>query len=340
MTLDARFTNTHERASELGRRHNHSSSSSDDSPLRHTPAAAVICTRRPTSSSSSFLDVESQLLLDIVSSSRAQGKSMTFTAVTPQLPFDSTRRQSCRNALAALVAATWLLAGAYELQTIEQLDTSSPDVQLAIVRLHNELRANVTPLPTNMLKMEWNSIAGNNSLAWAKRCILNHSPANNRKTPGFQCGENIFLATGPLSWQDAVLDWYNEADEPGFIFGKGAAAPGDIGHYTQVVWYSSFQLGCGVSYCPEAIYKYVYVCHYCPAGNLNTRLSRPYDEGSPCGSCPNDCEDDLCTNACPYRNLYANCDPMKKIYGCAPTGNGKIIRSYCPASCFCSDKIY
>lgn len=32
----------------------------------------------------------------------------------------------------------------------------------------------------------------------------------------------------------------------------------------QLVWYRSNQVGCAMASCPNAAYKYFYVCHYCP----------------------------------------------------------------------------
>ena len=64
------------------------------------------------------------------------------------------------------------------------------------------------------------------------------------------------------AWYDEVLD-YNYSN-PGFSV--------DTGHFTQVVWKSSTQLGCGVAQGPKTIAgrtgtaNYV-VCHYAPDGN-------------------------------------------------------------------------
>ncbi|XP_073938946.1 cysteine-rich secretory protein 3-like [Castor canadensis] len=73
----------------------------------------------------------------------------------------------------------------------------------------------------------------------------------------------------------------------------------------QVVWYSSFLTGCGVAYCPEKSSKYFMVCRYCPAGNYLSRYYVPYDEGEPCASCPDHCDDGLCTNSCDYEDSHA-----------------------------------
>jgi len=42
----------------------------------------------------------------------------------------------------------------------------------------------------------------------------------------------------------------------------------NTGHFTQVVWKGSQQLGCGVASCPAIPGGTFYVCRYVPAGNV------------------------------------------------------------------------
>lgn len=88
-------------------------------------------------------------------------------------------------------------------------------------------------------------------------------------------GENLYYTFSqfPLDPEDlaarAVGAWYEEVEDydynnPGFSV--------DTGHFTQVVWKSTTQLGCGVAQGPKTIAgrtgtaNYV-VCHYVPDGN-------------------------------------------------------------------------
>ncbi|XP_075909387.1 cysteine-rich venom protein latisemin-like [Petromyzon marinus] len=219
------------------------------------------------------------------------------------------------------------------------LKTSQRSVQRGIVNLHNLLRASVRPAASNMLQMSWNLTAAENSRVWANGCSLTHSPAASRKTSMFDCGENLFISSAPFTWNYAIRDWYNEVTSPGFVYDQGPKGPGAVGHYTQVVWYSSFQVGCAVNYCASTA-KYFYVCHYCPAGNLASRINRPYNKGNSCGSCRKSCSRKLCRNPCLYKDAYANCAAMKSSYGCGDTGSGKVVQAYCPASCKCAGKIF
>ncbi|NXS44819.1 CRIS2 protein, partial [Balaeniceps rex] len=171
--------------------------------------------------------------------------------------------------------------------------TSKADQKQLIVDKHNTLRRGVQPSASNMMKMEWSPPAATNAQNWANQCTLSHSPPEKRRTT-VQCGENLFMSTAPFSWADVIQAWYNEKKD--FKYGTGAKKTGAvIGHYTQVVWHDSSQIGCAVASCPNSKYQYFYVCQYCPAGNLLSSMKTPYKKGKPCDDCPNACEKGLCS---------------------------------------------
>uniref|UniRef100_A0A8C3T8X4 SCP domain-containing protein n=1 Tax=Chelydra serpentina TaxID=8475 RepID=A0A8C3T8X4_CHESE len=173
------------------------------------------------------------------------------------------------------------------------LSTDKEDQRKEIVDQHNALRRGVMPTSRNMLKMEWSPAAAENAKSWANECTLSHSPEKRRITT-VGCGENLYMSTAPNSWSDAIQSWYNEVEN--FMYGIGPTKPGAvIGHYTQVVWYKSYQIGCAVAFCPQSEYNYFYVCQYCPAGNYENIMSTPYKSGAACGDCPNACDNGLCS---------------------------------------------
>ncbi|XP_077608956.1 cysteine-rich secretory protein 3-like [Crocuta crocuta] len=260
-------------------------------------------------------------------------------------------------------------------RSFTDLSTTQIRVQQEIINKHNDLRRSVSPPASNMLKTEWNKKAAENAQNWANKCTLEHSHPEDRKT-STRCGENLYMSSQPDSWSDAIQAWYDEYND--FIHGKGPKTPGAVvGHYTQVVWYSSYRIGCGVAYCPDQVYlKYYYVCQYCPAyksyfskkkevclwkcfqglthiqvlknekcltfgisnfsGNYRDKINTPYLEGKPCASCPNHCDNGLCTNVCEYENKYNNCNDLKKRLSC----NYSLLKDNCKASCHCENKIY
>ncbi|KFQ50827.1 Cysteine-rich secretory protein 2, partial [Nestor notabilis] len=213
------------------------------------------------------------------------------------------------------------------------LSTDRTDQQNLIVDTHNTLRRGVKPTASNMLKMEWNAPAAKNAQNWANKCTLSHSPANMRRT-NVQCGENLFMSSGPFSWSDVIQSWYNEKED--FEYGTGAKTQGAvIGHYTQLIWYNSYQIGCAVAYCPMNPFNYFYVCQYCPPGNNAMQIATPYRSGPKCAECPGHCDRGLCTNPCKYQDFFGNCGNLKMLFSC----NHPLVKAKCPATCSCTTQI-
>ncbi|XP_060113542.1 cysteine-rich secretory protein 3-like [Heteronotia binoei] len=189
------------------------------------------------------------------------------------------------------------------------LSTDLPERQKEIVDKHNDLRRIVEPSASNMLKMEWNGTAARNAKSWADKCIYNHSSTDRRTIENGQvCGENLFYSSVPKSWSDAIQAWFDENAD--YIYGKGPKTKNAvIGHYTQLTWYKSYMIACAVAQCQHDKYKYFYVCHYCPAGNvLGENFYKPYKEGEPCGDCPDACDNGLCSNqSLQTEDVFSNC---------------------------------
>nr|ADJ51057.1 cysteine rich secretory protein isoform 2 [Cerberus rynchops] len=206
--------------------------------------------------------------------------------------------------------------------------------QTEIVDMHNSFRRSVNPTARNMLKMEWYPEAADNAERWAYQCIYDHSANYERVIGGIQCGENIYKSSNPRAWSEMIQDWYDEYKN--FVYGVGANPPGSmIGHYTQIVWYKSYRIGCAAAYCPSYPYNYFYVCQYCPVGNMEGLTATPYTSGPTCADCPSHCDDGLCTNPCPINNVFTNCDSLLQQSSCEDS----YITTNCGASCFCQDKI-
>ncbi|XP_051577089.1 cysteine-rich venom protein ENH1-like [Myxocyprinus asiaticus] len=206
--------------------------------------------------------------------------------------------------------------------------TDQTSVQQEIVDVHNAFRRAVTPTSSNMLKMSWSQAAADSAQGWIDQCIMTHGPASTLMINGYELGENLFKASSVYQWTDVVTAWHSEVNNYEYAYGSINDQP--TGHYTQVVWYSSYEVGCAVAQCGS---YYFYGCHYYRAGNF--RKVPPYSLGSPCAACPNNCEDNLCTNPCPYINKFINCAALKEKATC----NNYFVSKWCPASCQCDDKI-
>ncbi|KAK1806363.1 hypothetical protein P4O66_004882, partial [Electrophorus voltai] len=149
----------------------------------------------------------------------------------------------------------------------------------------------------------WSKEVAASSQDWANTCAMAHGPPSSRMIrEGYQMGENLFQSTTPLTWTDVVTAWHSEYKN--YKYGFGSINGKSIGHYTQVVWYSSYKVGCGIAKCGD---RYFYSCRYYRAGNFNGVA--PYTEGVPCSACPQACEDKLCSK-CHYT---AYCLPQRRI---------------------------
>uniref|UniRef100_A0A672SYI8 Cysteine-rich venom protein ENH1-like n=1 Tax=Sinocyclocheilus grahami TaxID=75366 RepID=A0A672SYI8_SINGR len=197
-------------------------------------------------------------------------------------------------------------------------------VQQEIEDVHNAYRRAVEPAASNMLKMSWSDAVARSAQGWIDQCNMTHGPPSSR----YEMGENLFKASAVYSWTDVINAWHSEVNY--YEYPIGSTNGQSIGHYTQVVWYSSYEVGCAVAQCGSF---YFYGCHYYRAGNF--RGVPPYSLGDPCAACPDDCEDDLCTNPCPYINTFTNCDELKEMATC----DNSVVSQWCPASCQCEDKI-
>ena len=70
------------------------------------------------------------------------------------------------------------------------------------------------------------------------------------------------------------------------------------GHYTQIAWADSEELGCGMVYFKEQDwYKSIVVCNYATAGNFGGEAM--YEVGLACSKCPAgySCQDGLCAQS-------------------------------------------
>ena len=155
---------------------------------------------------------------------------------------------NCRGfCLIAITAALPLLAridGA-------KADGVSAAEQQALLSLHNSYRAqHCVPALT------WSAELAASAQRWADNCWIAHDSHRGH------IGENLAWG-GARSASSAVDAWYKEVEDynyskPGFVTG--------IGHFTQMIWRNSKQLGCGVAKCYLGTVR-LWVCRYAPTGN-------------------------------------------------------------------------
>jgi hypothetical protein len=155
-----------------------------------------------------------------------------------------------------------------------------------ITDIHNDFRNQLAlgtttpklPFAQNMVQAYWNEEVAAKAQDWANRCNFTHSTREFRKTSGFTVGENIYLsgASGKfadMDFKSAISAWFNEIKnvETANIdkFTQPVSSKGTIGHFTQLAWANSFQIGCGFSqFQQDGAFKNLYVCQYGPVGNV------------------------------------------------------------------------
>ncbi|KAM9519828.1 peptidase inhibitor 16, partial [Guaruba guarouba] len=155
---------------------------------------------------------------------------------------------------------------------------------------HNKYRSQVSPPAMDMLKMSWDTELEAFAQAYAEKCIWDHNKERGRR------GENLFAMAPTLDLEFAVEDWNGE--EKYYNLSTSTCVSGQMcGHYTQVVWASTHQIGCGAKFCEkidgiETEGMHLLVCNYYPPGNMKGR--KPYKEGPSCSQCP---EGRVCVNS-------------------------------------------
>ena len=101
----------------------------------------------------------------------------------------------------------------------------------------------------------------------ADGCAFYHS--------GGDYGENLAMFGGQDATAQQVVDLW-ESEQPCYTYGRfmmgdvctdNCDADGQCGHYTQLVWRATLQVGCGVADCSGGFWE-IWVCNYSPAGNV------------------------------------------------------------------------
>ncbi|HVG62901.1 MAG TPA: CAP domain-containing protein [Hyalangium sp.] len=152
-----------------------------------------------------------------------------------------------------------------------------PDAPFAqeMLSAHNSVRISATPTPNPALPtLTWSTDTAATAQAWADQCQFRHNP--NRGN----LGENIAAATpNHLSTLGVVQNW--AAESAHYNYGTNSCAGGQTcGHYTQIVWRNTTQVGCATKLCDENspfsgfTQWRIWVCNYSPPGNIAGQ--RPY----------------------------------------------------------------
>ncbi len=131
-------------------------------------------------------------------------------------------------------------------------------LKVSALKAHNDVRAKDRQRP-----LQWSNDLQQISQQWANQlaqsCKMYHHKGN------IPFGENLFTSTGRTTVAHAVRAWANEKNQ--YNYQQNRCKPGkQCGHYTQIVWKGTTDLGCAMASCSNG--TQMYVCSYFPAGNV------------------------------------------------------------------------
>jgi len=157
---------------------------------------------------------------------------------------------------------------------------------MCLLKEHNALRASIgTP------ELRWSDDLARQATAWVNE--LKKSGCGMKHSHTAKLGENLYwasplktgsrgkgksawkwhLAQQPVEEATVVASWATEQPWYSPATNTCDAPPGKTcGHYTQMVWANTREIGCAKAVCDDN--SQVWVCNYAPAGNVIGQ--RPY----------------------------------------------------------------
>jgi pathogenesis-related protein 1 len=152
--------------------------------------------------------------------------------------------------------------------------TLSADQQAELLVIHNRWRARVGVPP-----LQWSTELVKAAQAWAD--VLARRGCRLRMSDRNDLGENLFYASATESGghkqpqavtPTEVVDMW-AAESAHYSLSRDRCDRGkSCGHYTQIVWRSTREMGCAMAFCKDR--GQVWVCDYWPPGNIIGQ--RPY----------------------------------------------------------------
>lgn len=143
-------------------------------------------------------------------------------------------------------------------------DISQEDAQEAL-DFHNDVRNDV-----GSPDLEWSVELAEYAQEWAdylaneNDCTLAHRNTKNMNPKGF--GENLYWGIGKeFTALDASKGWYSEIDLYTYTEVTNDNYH-ETGHYTQMVWKNTTEIGIGVAKCSDG--AIIIVANYNPPGNV------------------------------------------------------------------------
>lgn len=157
----------------------------------------------------------------------------------------------------------------------EQASGPAPDpFQQEALDAHNAARA---AEGQGLAPLKWSPSLQADTQAWAEQCKFDHWAPTGQ-------GQNLYMTSqSTASPANAVKAWMDEKADYTYGATGGSCAPGKAcGHYTQVVWSTTTEVGCAAKTCANITEDgkdigpgTVLACNYTPPGNVVGRAPYP-----------------------------------------------------------------
>ncbi|SHO80804.1 SCP-like family protein [hydrothermal vent metagenome] len=136
--------------------------------------------------------------------------------------------------------------------------TNKPNPIQDAVDRHNEIRGEIY----NGSLIKWSDDLANSAKDYANYL----ASIGEFKHDNSDYGENLFLSSYNSTYVDAINSWYEEKFDYNY---QNNSCNGVCGHYTQMIWANSTELGCAKAIYSTGNYKgyTLIICRYNPAGN-------------------------------------------------------------------------
>ena len=168
------------------------------------------------------------------------------------------------------IGMVWAVFLGSVLASVSAAAFTKPDFVRRVLAVHNATRAALHLPP-----LTWSEKLAADALPWANHLVRIGDLVHANDAVAQTEGENLWMGTeGHWTLEEMIQDWADEKKLYRYgVFPKGSTTGNweDIGHYTQMVWRDTTEVGCAEV--TGRGYDYL-VCRYAPPGNYEGE--KPY----------------------------------------------------------------
>ncbi|UAB77143.1 SCP-like extracellular [Erythrobacter sp. SCSIO 43205] len=175
------------------------------------------------------------------------------------------------NLRATILTVSGAVAALFGLAAPASAQGAGSDAERAWLNAHNEARLDFGTPP-----LQWSASLTQEASQWAEHLARTNTMRHSTPETRAQTGENLWMGTAGYYTPGSMIGFFvNEQRyfRAGYfpeVSRTGSWA--DVGHYTQVVWPSTREVGCAKA--SNAKYDFL-VCRYFPAGNVEGERMEP-----------------------------------------------------------------